>query len=110
MRVLFLEIDTESDWAVASVGAVGQPPAIDPDPARDHPGRHRRILRSRTGIRVEYTLRRYDSAGSNSDRVAVMDAFEATATAAQPIGPYSTVTLFARLRGWSTSVPFRTAV
>jgi hypothetical protein len=25
-------------------------------------------------------------------------------------GPYSTVTLFARLRGWSTSVPLATAV
>ena len=27
-----------------------------------------------------------------------------------PVGDYSTVTLFARLRGWSTSVPFTTAV
>ncbi len=27
-----------------------------------------------------------------------------------PVGNYSTVTLLARLRGWSTSVPLRTAV
>jgi hypothetical protein len=26
-----------------------------------------------------------------------------------PVGDYSTVTLFARLRGWSTSVPLRQA-
>ena len=30
--------------------------------------------------------------------------------AARGSAPYSTVTLFARLRGWSTSVPFITAV
>ena len=67
-----------------------------PDDYLDRPANHRQSILTLPGItqddidefydrwteiRVENTLRRYDSAGSNSDRVAVMDAIEATATA-----------------------------
>ena len=67
-----------------------------PDDYLDRPANHRESILTLPGItqndidefydrwtdiRVENTLRRYDSTGSNSDRVAVMDAIEATATA-----------------------------
>ena len=67
-----------------------------PDDYLDRPANHRETILTLPGItqddiddfydrwtniRVENTLRRYNSDGSNSDRVAVMDAVEATATA-----------------------------
>lgn len=48
-------------------------------------------------------MRRAGGSGARSFRKLRTGFFEET-------GPYSTVTDFARLRGWSTSVPFAMAV
>jgi hypothetical protein len=61
-------------------------------------------------IELTLPIRRPKAAGEARGIIYEQVLLYCWAGSVVPINCYSTVTLFARLRGWSTSVPLRTAV